>query len=132
MNALGSLILLVMLIGLFQPACDTDLKITVSFGGRVWPLNSSDINLGPTDPGSKKCFGAISAFGISANDFPDAGPDLDWIFGTPFLVSLLGFSLLFVDIVVFRCNCRQTPILYSEALRHHLVLQSCPLKREVC
>ncbi|KAJ7351274.1 aspartic peptidase domain-containing protein [Mycena albidolilacea] len=71
---------------LYQYPCDTDLNITVSFGGRVWPLNSSDINLGPTDPGSKKCFGAISAFGL-ANTLPDAGPDLDWIFGTPFLTN---------------------------------------------
>ncbi|KAJ6573034.1 aspartic peptidase domain-containing protein [Mycena vulgaris] len=44
----------------YQYPCDTDLNITVSFGGRTWPISPTALNLGPVSPGSQQCFGAIA------------------------------------------------------------------------
>ncbi|KAJ7320977.1 aspartic peptidase domain-containing protein [Mycena albidolilacea] len=59
--------------------CTTDVNVTVSFGGRSWPISAADINLGPANNSDQACIGAIRPY-VDAD-----GPSSDWVFGTPFL-----------------------------------------------
>ncbi|KAJ7265169.1 aspartic peptidase domain-containing protein [Mycena rebaudengoi] len=65
--------------GTYQFPCSTSVNITVSFGGKVWPIDPADMNFGPVSDGSSQCLGAI--FGS------DSGVPI-WIFGTPFLTNV--------------------------------------------
>ncbi|KAJ7847653.1 aspartic peptidase domain-containing protein [Mycena leptocephala] len=58
--------------GFYQYPCTTSLNITVSFGGRTWPILPEDMNIGPISSGSALCRGAIYALSIN-------GPA--WLFG---------------------------------------------------
>ncbi|KAJ7320952.1 aspartic peptidase A1 [Mycena albidolilacea] len=64
------------------PACTTDVNVTVSFGGRSWPISAADINLGPANNSNKACIGAIRPY-VDADR-----PSSDWVFGTPFLRNM--------------------------------------------
>ncbi|KAF7351968.1 Acid protease [Mycena venus] len=72
--------------GLYQFPCNTDLNITISFGGRTWPISSTALNLGPVSPGSQQCFGAIVTSATSRDSY--AKPTVDWVVGVPFLTSV--------------------------------------------
>ncbi|KAJ7662469.1 aspartic peptidase domain-containing protein [Mycena rosella] len=70
--------------GFFQFPCSTKLDVTVSFGGRSWPIDPVDLNLGPISTGNSQCLGAIyelSATGTLNQNSPN------WIFGAAFLAS---------------------------------------------
>ncbi|KAJ6545880.1 aspartyl protease [Mycena vulgaris] len=58
--------------GFYQYPCTTSVNITVSFGGRMWPILPEDMNLGTVSSGSTLCRGAIYAL-----PFSGAG----WLFG---------------------------------------------------
>lgn len=66
-----------------SPACDTMLNITVSFGGKAWPINPVDINLGTTMRSGKTCVGAIGSLSDTVSPM---GPN--WVFGLAFLVRM--------------------------------------------
>ncbi|KAJ6586463.1 aspartic peptidase A1, partial [Mycena vulgaris] len=69
--------------GFFQFPCSTNLNVAVSFGGRSWPIQSVDLNLGPISTGSSECFGAIFQVGTTINaNAPN------WIFGAAFLKNV--------------------------------------------
>ncbi|KAJ7240925.1 aspartic peptidase domain-containing protein [Mycena rebaudengoi] len=71
--------------GSFQFPCSTSVNITVSFGGKVWPIHPADINLGPLSSGNSQCLGAI----VSDLGHSNPGPDVPtWIFGIPFLTNV--------------------------------------------
>ncbi|KAJ7645961.1 aspartic peptidase domain-containing protein [Mycena polygramma] len=58
--------------GFYQYPCATSVNITVSFGGRTWPILAEDMNIGTVSTGSTLCRGAV--YSLSVN-----GPG--WIFG---------------------------------------------------
>ncbi|KAJ6592643.1 aspartic peptidase domain-containing protein [Mycena capillaripes] len=64
--------------------CNVTVNMTVSFGGRAWPI---DINRSPLNFGDTQCLTLIiaNATGILATDSAHQG----WVFGTPFLVSTI-------------------------------------------
>ncbi|KAJ6565598.1 aspartic peptidase domain-containing protein [Mycena vulgaris] len=70
----------------YQYPCDTDLNITVSFGGRTWPISPTALNLGPVSPGSQQCFGAIATSANTRDTYQR--PEVDWVLGVPFLTSV--------------------------------------------
>ncbi|KAJ6533160.1 aspartic peptidase domain-containing protein [Mycena capillaripes] len=59
----------------------------ISFGGRSWPINPVDMNLGPIAVGSSQCFGAIYELspGITAVN-TTGGPN--WVIGATFLKNV--------------------------------------------
>lgn len=62
-------------------ACRTNVTMSVSFGGRAWNIDPFDINLGPVNPGSSLCIGAIVEWKVYDPPAPN------WIFGMAFLAS---------------------------------------------
>ncbi|KAF7345893.1 Acid protease [Mycena venus] len=60
--------------------CTTKVNITISFGGRIWPLNPADVNFGPEEEGSSQCIGTIAVTS-------PGGPD-GWVLGNPFLKNV--------------------------------------------
>ncbi|KAJ7112948.1 aspartic peptidase domain-containing protein [Mycena epipterygia] len=69
--------------GFYQFPCDTKVNITVSFGGKAWPINPADINLGPTSKDNNTCLGAIFVITDTVIQF---GPN--WVFGLTFLKNV--------------------------------------------
>lgn len=61
-------------------ACSTSLNVTISFGGRSYPINPNDLNFGRV--GNGQCVGAIFSMQGSAS-----GSNPAWIIGDTFLVS---------------------------------------------
>ncbi|KAJ7271276.1 aspartic peptidase domain-containing protein [Mycena rebaudengoi] len=59
--------------GVYHFPCSPPVKITVSFGGKAWPLDAAEIIM-PVASGSVECQGAIGASGSD-----------DWTFGHGFL-----------------------------------------------
>ena len=62
-------------------ACSTKVNVTLSFGGKSWPINEQDMNLGPDPRNPSQCLGAISGGGIPTSS------GITWIVGDTFLVS---------------------------------------------
>ena len=67
-------------------ACSTNVNITMSFGGLSWPINSTDMNLGPVSRGSSQCLGAIFDLSLGSN-ISQSTNSPDWVIGATFLVS---------------------------------------------
>jgi len=68
-------------------ACDTKIAITLSFGGKAWPIDPRDMNLGPVSPGSSTCVGAI--FDLNGGwGIQEGGSTPSWIIGDTFLKNV--------------------------------------------
>ncbi|KAJ7114927.1 aspartic peptidase domain-containing protein [Mycena epipterygia] len=67
----------------FQFPCSTNLIVDVSFGGRSWPINPVDLNLGPISTGSSDCLGAIYELGTTLSQ---TSPN--WVFGAAFMINV--------------------------------------------
>ncbi|KAF8893581.1 aspartic peptidase domain-containing protein [Infundibulicybe gibba] len=57
--------------------CTTDVSISLSFGGKLWPIDPTDMNLGRLDDTSPLCLGAIYS---TDND--------GWLIGNTFLKNV--------------------------------------------
>ena len=70
-----------------RSACDTNVTISMSFGGRSWSIDPRDFNTG-VDPGLSGglCIGAIFDLGQGSNADP-SGPA--WVVGDSFMVCNL-------------------------------------------
>lgn len=68
-------------------ACSTIVNVSISFGGRLWPMNPADMNIGPLELDSSQCLGAI----YTSSNTTQPNGTANWIFGTAFMVS---FALL--------------------------------------
>ncbi|KAJ7049204.1 aspartic peptidase domain-containing protein [Mycena amicta] len=68
--------------GFYEYPCTTSLNISVSFGGRSWAMNSSDLNLGPSSFDPEFCLGAIYAYNTLGGQYPQ------WLLGIPFLLNV--------------------------------------------
>ncbi|KAJ7265767.1 aspartic peptidase A1, partial [Mycena rebaudengoi] len=67
--------------GYYQFPCSTTVSVSISFGGRLWPINPVDMNIGHVAAGSSQCLGAI----ISGSNTINTDGTANWIFGTAFM-----------------------------------------------
>lgn len=67
----------------------------MSFGGKSWPINTADMNLGQIARGSTKCLGGIFDLSLGSNIVAGNG-NPNWVVGDTFLVGppLLRCSLV--------------------------------------
>jgi len=81
-----ALVLVVSLADLFL-ACTTEVSLTFAFGGKSWPINPRDMNLGRVSTGSDICAGGI--FDLTAgSNISTGGGNPNWIFGATFLKNV--------------------------------------------
>jgi len=68
-------------------ACSTKVVITLSFGGKAWPIDPRDFNLGQVSPDSGECVGAI--FDLNGGwGIQEGGSTPSWIVGATFLKNV--------------------------------------------
>ena len=87
----AKIIIYSVLIILILPACSQQVNITVSFGGRDWPIRAEDFNIGPIAPNMPNipfCYGSVVNLDL-VNLFGLPDPIARWVFGTTFLVRLI-------------------------------------------
>ncbi|KAK0505294.1 aspartyl protease [Armillaria luteobubalina] len=73
--------------GLYTFPCNTNVEVTMSFGGKSWPINSQDMNLGPVTAGSSMCLGGI--FDLTAgSNIPEGTGNPGWVVGATFLKNV--------------------------------------------
>ncbi|KAK0225389.1 aspartyl protease [Armillaria fumosa] len=73
--------------GLYTFPCNTNVDVTMSFGGKSWPINSQDMNLGPVTAGSNMCLGGI--FDLTAgSNIPEGTGNPGWVVGATFLKNV--------------------------------------------
>ncbi|KAF9010681.1 aspartic peptidase domain-containing protein [Cyathus striatus] len=73
--------------GFFSFPCDTTVEITLSFGGKSWPINSADMNLGRISRGSTQCLGGIFDLSLGSNIESGSG-NPNWVVGDTFLKNV--------------------------------------------
>ena len=67
-------------------ACNTEVQISLSFGGSSWPISPADMNLGPsTGASDQECLGGIFDLGAASSGTGGGGTP-SWIVGDTFLV----------------------------------------------
>ncbi|KAJ7267220.1 aspartic peptidase domain-containing protein [Mycena rebaudengoi] len=71
--------------GFFQFPCTTSVSITMSFGGKAWPISTEDMNLGPVQRGSSMCIGGI--FDLTQGIATGPG-NPNWVVGDVFLKNV--------------------------------------------
>jgi len=72
--------------GFFIYPCETKLQVTISFGGKLWPINPEDMNLGPGGiPGM--CLGGIFDLALGTN-IGSSGRNPRWVVGDTFLKNV--------------------------------------------
>lgn len=81
-----------------RSACDTSVEVSVSFGGRSWPISAANI-IADQVPNSNKCQGSFFVLDLDATQ-DDSNPT--WVFGDSFMVrNLLGCTLCSSYLVLF-------------------------------
>lgn len=78
--------------GFFSYPCTTKIQVSLAFGGKSWPIDSDDMNLGPIGQG--QCLGGIFDLTQGSNVSPGAG-NPSWVVGGTFLKNVYS---------VFRAN----------------------------
>lgn len=73
--------------GFFSFPCSTEIEASMSFGGKLWPMNSKDMNLGPIAPGSSQCLGGIFDLSQGSN-IVSGGGNPNWVVGATFLKNV--------------------------------------------
>jgi len=72
--------------GFFSFPCKTNVQVSISFGGQLWPINSADMNLGTAGSGGQ-CVGGI--FDLSAGSNAGGGEgNPNWVVGDTFLKNV--------------------------------------------
>ncbi|KAJ6594562.1 aspartic peptidase domain-containing protein [Mycena capillaripes] len=72
--------------GFFQFPCSTTISISMAFGGKLWPINPADMNLGPGSGGTM-CLGGI--FDLTQGSDIEASPgNPSWVVGDTFLKNV--------------------------------------------
>ncbi|CAK5272955.1 unnamed protein product [Mycena citricolor] len=71
--------------GYYQFPCSTNVSVTLSFGGKAWPISPEDMNLGPIQQGSSFCVGAI--FDLTLGSQASSGSP-GWVVGDTFLKNV--------------------------------------------
>uniref|UniRef100_A0A8H7XMX3 Peptidase A1 domain-containing protein n=1 Tax=Psilocybe cubensis TaxID=181762 RepID=A0A8H7XMX3_PSICU len=73
--------------GFYVFPCKTDVTVSLSFGGKLWPISTQDMNFGPETPRSQMCLGAIFDLTQGTNITPRPGTP-SWIIGDTFLKNV--------------------------------------------
>ncbi|KAF5376269.1 hypothetical protein D9615_008554 [Tricholomella constricta] len=73
--------------GFFSFPCNTDVAVTMSFGGKSWPINTADMNLGRLAQGSSQCVGGIFDLSLGSNIVSGDG-NPNWVVGATFLKNV--------------------------------------------
>ncbi|KAF9050163.1 aspartic peptidase domain-containing protein [Panaeolus papilionaceus] len=74
--------------GFFTFPCDTQVTVTLSFGGKAWPISTQDMNLGPeTSRNTGQCAGGIFDLSQGTNINPGSG-NPNWVIGDTFLKNV--------------------------------------------
>jgi len=73
--------------GFFRYPCSTELNISISFGGKLWPMDPRDMNFGPLDPRGLQCVGAIFDLALGT-DLVSGGGNPSWVVGATFLKNV--------------------------------------------
>ncbi|PPQ90543.1 hypothetical protein CVT25_015857 [Psilocybe cyanescens] len=73
--------------GFFGFPCTTDVTVTMSFGGKAWPISTQDMNTGPATRGSSTCLGAIFDLSMGTN-IPAGSGNPNWVIGDTFLKNV--------------------------------------------
>jgi hypothetical protein len=85
-------------------ACSTKIKVSVSFGGHLWPVDPADMNIGTVTQGGSQCLGAIYEL-QPLFDTVNTDGQANWVFGSAFLVRCAPFYL-FLDAISFPAEKR--------------------------
>ncbi|KAJ7090940.1 aspartic peptidase A1 [Mycena belliarum] len=72
--------------GFFQFPCSTTVQINMAFGGKSWPINPADMNLGP-GTGGTMCLGGIFDLSLGSNIQANSG-NPTWVVGDTFLKNV--------------------------------------------
>ncbi|KAF9455232.1 aspartic peptidase domain-containing protein, partial [Collybia nuda] len=73
--------------GFFSFPCSTDVEITMSFGGKSWPISTKDMNLGQVSRGSTQCLGGIFDL-TQGSSIVAGGGNPNWVVGATFLKNV--------------------------------------------
>ena len=82
---MSTLSFLTPLLDFFLPACTTNVSISISFGGKAWPIDSQDMNLGRVSTNSSVCGGSI--FDLAINGTGGVGFP-SWVMGATFFKNV--------------------------------------------
>lgn len=77
--------------GYYSFPCDTEVQVSLSFGGNSWPISPADMNVGNNyggiDSGGDQCIGSIFDLGqVTSAAGGDGNPN--WIIGDTFLKNV--------------------------------------------
>jgi len=73
--------------GFWTFPCENEVNVSLSFGGKFWPISSIDMNTGPETPGSSNCAGAIFDLSLGTNIESGTG-NPNWVVGDTFLKNV--------------------------------------------
>jgi cathepsin D len=75
------------LVGFYGFPCTANVSLTFAFGGKSWPINPQDMNLGRVSTGSNICAGGI--FDLTAgSNIGTGGGNPNWVVGATFLKNV--------------------------------------------
>ncbi|KAJ7141119.1 aspartic peptidase domain-containing protein [Mycena epipterygia] len=72
--------------GFFQFPCSTTVKVSMSFGGKSWPIDPADMNLGPGNGGTM-CMGGVFDLTLGSDIEANSG-NPSWVVGDTFLKNV--------------------------------------------
>ncbi|KAJ7049944.1 acid protease [Mycena amicta] len=72
--------------GYFEFPCSSSVQISMSFGGKIWPINSADMNLG-SGSSNNMCIGGIFDLTLGSDITPSPG-NPSWVVGDTFLKNV--------------------------------------------
>jgi cathepsin D len=73
--------------GFWAFPCDTNIQVSMTFGGKSWPINPDDMNLGPVDNQGQFCLGGIFDLSLGSNIESGSGNPA-WVVGDTFLKNV--------------------------------------------
>ncbi|KAF8971140.1 aspartic peptidase domain-containing protein [Flammula alnicola] len=73
--------------GFFNFPCSSQVAVTLSFGGKAWPISAADMNIGPETSDNTKCIGAIFDLSMGTNIEGGSG-NPSWVVGDTFLKNV--------------------------------------------
>jgi len=80
--------------GFYEFPCTTTVDVSMSFGGKLWSINTQDMNIGRLSQTSTRCVGAIFDLSMGTS-IPSGSSNPSWVVGDAFLKNVYS---------VFRAN----------------------------
>ncbi|KAK7043133.1 hypothetical protein VNI00_008487 [Paramarasmius palmivorus] len=73
--------------GFWSFPCTSTLNVGMSYGGKTWPIDPRDMNLGRISAGSRQCLGGIFDLSRGSN-IVSGGGNPNWVVGATFLKNV--------------------------------------------